>query len=85
MGEYSDRITDSGPFASGDTLFAVGHHTEDRDAWFDILTVTTDDIMRECGIPEEEREEQRSLNRSYARLFLRFHNGPERTVPLLED
>ena len=84
-GNYSDHIADNGPFTSGDTLFAVGHYTEDRDVWFDILTVTTDDIMRECGIPESERDEQRSLNRCYAELFLRFHDGPERTIPLLED
>ena len=85
MGDYSDHITENGPFAPGDTLFAVGHYTEDRDVWFDILTVTTDDIMRECGVPDDEREQQRSLNRSYAKHFLRFYDGPEETVPLLED
>lgn len=83
--EYSDHIAENGAFAPGDTLFAVGHHTEDRDVWFDILTVTTDDIMRECGLPDERREQQRLLNRAYAKHFLRFYDGPEKTVPLLED
>ena len=82
--EYSDYIAEKGAFAQGDTLFTVGHYTEDKDVWFEILTVTTDDIMRECGIPEEQREQQRLLNRSYAKHFLRFYDGPESTVPLLE-
>ncbi len=63
----------------------MGHYTEGKDVWFEMLTVTNDDIMRECGLPEEHWEQQRLLNRSYARLLLRFYDGPEKTVPLLED
>jgi len=85
MEEYSDYITENGAFTPGDTLFLVGHYIEDRDVWFDILTVTSDDIMRECAIPEEQREKQRSLSRAFAEHFLQHYDGPERTVPLLED
>ena len=83
--EYSDSITENGAFAPGDTLFATGHCTEDRDVWFDILTVTLDDIMRECAVPEEQREKRRLRYRMFAEYFLQHYNGPEQTVPLLED
>ena len=56
--EFCADIDANGPFAPGDTLFAVGHYTEDRLVWFDFLTSTLDDIMRECGLPEERREQQ---------------------------
>lgn len=85
MWEYSDDIAKNGPFAPGDTLFATGHYTENRTVWFDILTVTLDDIMRECAFPEEQREQQRSRYRFFAEYFLRHHTGPEETVPLLEE
>lgn len=83
--EYSDHIVKNGSFSSGDTLFATGHYTEDRDVWFDILTVTLDDIMRDCGVPEEWREQRRLRYRRYAEYFLLHYDGPERTVPLLEE
>ena len=83
--EYSDYITENGAFTPGDTLFAIGHYTEDRFVWFDILTVTLDDIMRECAAPEDQREQQRSRSRFFAEHFLQYYDGPERTVPLLED
>ncbi len=83
--EYSDYITENGAFTPGDTLFVIGHCTEDRDVWFDILTVTLDDIMRECAVPENQRERQRLRSRSFAEHFLQHYDGPERTIPLLED
>ena len=83
--DYLDNMAGNGPFAPGDTLFAVGHHTEDRLVWFDILTVTLDDIMSECGFPEEQREQHSSQHRFFAEYFLRHYEGPEKTVPLLED
>ena len=43
--EASRDITENGPFAPGDTSFAIGHYSEDRLAWFDILSVTLDDII----------------------------------------
>ena len=85
LGKYSDHITESGAFARGDTWFATGHCTEDRDVWFDILTVTLDDIMRECAVPEEQREQRRLRYRVFAEHFLQHYDGPEQTVPLLED
>ena len=83
--EYSDYITENGALDRGDTLFATGHCTEDRDVWFDILTVTLDDIMRECAVPEEQREQRRLRYSVFAEHFLRYYDGPEQTVPLLEE
>lgn len=83
--EYSDHITENGALDRGDTLFATGHCTEDRDVWIDILTVTLDDIMRECAVPEEQREQRRLRFRVFAERFLRYYDGPEQTVPLLEE
>lgn len=79
------EIEEHGPFAPGETKFATGHFTENRLVWFDILTVTLDDIMRECAVPEEQREQRRSRYRSYAQEFLQHHHGPEKTLPLLEE
>ena len=83
--EMVAEIEEHGPFASGETKFATGHYTEDRLVWFDILTVTLDDIMRECAVPEEQRDQRRLRYRSYAKEFLQHHNGPEKTLPLLEE
>ena len=54
--EMSDLIDRHGPYDPHDTTFAVGHYVEDRLVWFDFLTATVDDIMRECAFPPEERE-----------------------------
>ena len=79
------EIVERGPFDPWDTMFATGHHTEDRFVSFEFLTVTLDDIMRECAVPEEQREERRLRHRRGARRFLRHYAGPEKTVPLLEE
>ncbi len=84
-GEMCRHLDEHGPFARGDTLFAAGHHTENRWVWFNFLTVTLDDIMRECAIPEDRREQRRLRYRRYANDFLRSHTGPEQTLPLLQD
>lgn len=83
--EMVAEIEEHGSFASGETRFGTGHYTEDRLVWFDILTVTLDDIMRECAVPEEQREQRRLRYRSYAKEFLQHHDGPEKTLPLLEE
>ncbi len=83
--EASRYITENGPFAPGDTMFAIGHYSEDRLVWFDIRSTTLDDIMRECAFPEDERPKRRRLGRSYAEYFLRYHDMPEGTLPLLKE
>ena len=86
MGEdMATLIEKHGPFARGDTMFATGHHTENRLVWFNFLTATLDDIMRECGIPEEHREQQREEYRGFAEYFLAHYDGPETTLPLLNE
>lgn len=82
--EICADIDANGPFAPGDPMFAVGHYTEDRLVWFDLLTATLDDVMRDCGFPEDQRELQRRECRYLARDVLRHHDGPERNLPLLE-
>ena len=83
--EYSSHVVENGPFAPGDTLFVIGHYTEGGEVWFDFLTATLDDVMRECAFPEEQRERQRERCGFFAERFLRFYDGPEKTVPLLEE
>ena len=83
--EAARYITENGPFAPGDTMFAIGHYSEDRLVWFDILSVTLDDIMRECAFPEDQRPKRRLLGRSFAKHFLRSHKAPEGTLPLLQE
>ena len=83
--EAARHITENGPFAPGDTMFAIGHYSEDRLVWFDVLSVTLDDIMRECSFPEHQRARRKLLGRSFAEYFLRFHDKPEGTLPLLQE
>ena len=81
--EDSERILWEGPFAPGNSMFAAVHHSTREFIWFDILTVTLDDIMIGCGFLEEHREYQAQIAREHARDFLKYHTGPETTVPLL--
>ncbi len=83
--EMADLIDRHGPFAPGETRFATGHYAEDRLVWFDLLTVTLDDIMRECGIPEEHRQQQREEYRRFAECFLEHYDGPGKPLPLLNE
>ena len=78
--EQSRDIVENGPFAPGDTTFAMGHYSEDRLVEFDYLVVTLGDIMRECAIPEDQREKQRLISRSATEYFVQFYDGPERTA-----
>ena len=83
--QLAESIAKNGPWASGNTMFATGHHTEDRLVWFDILTVTLDDIMRECAIPEDRRDQHKKEYRSFALCFLQHYEGSQRSVPLLKE
>lgn len=83
--EMVAEIDEHGPFAPGDTLFATGHYKKDRLVWFDFLTAALDDIMRECAIPEGQREQRRLRYRSFTEDFLRHCDGAEKTLPLLDD
>ncbi|MCQ3803056.1 MAG: hypothetical protein OXC98_05550 [bacterium] len=82
--EMADLIDKDGPYDPHDTTFAVGHYLEDRVVWFDFLTATVDDIMRECAIPPEERENVKKRNKLFAQRFKEFYRGPlNGPVPLL--
>ena len=84
--EMSDLIDRHGPYDPHDTTFAVGHYVEDRLVWFDFLTATVDDIMRECAFPPEEREHVKALHQFSAQRFKEFYRGPlNGPVPLLGE
>ena len=82
----ADLIDKDGPYDPHDTTFAVGHYFEDRVVWFDFLTATVDDIMREGAIPPEERENVKKRNKLSAQRFKEFYRGPlNGSVPLLSE
>lgn len=84
--EMADLIDEDGPYDPFDTSFAVGHYVEDRLVWFDFLTATVDDIMRECAIPPQEREHVKKRNKLSAQRFKEFYRGPlTGPVPLLGE
>ena len=84
--EMADLIDQDGPYDPHDTTFAVGHYLEDRLVWFDFLTATVDDIMRECAIPPEKRENVKQYNRLSAQRFKKFYRGPlNGPLPLLSE
>lgn len=84
--EMADLIDKDGPYDPHDTTFAVGHYVEDRLVWFDFLTATVDDIMRECAIPPQEREHVKKRNKLSAQRFKEFYRGPlTGPVPLLGE
>lgn len=84
--EAAESIDENGPYDPYDTTFAVGHHLEEGWVWFDFLTATLDDIMRECAIPPEDREQVRRLNKLSAQRFQEFYQGPlNGPIPLLGE
>lgn len=83
---YVQYIDEHGPYDPYDSSFFVGHSRENRLVEFDALTSTIDDIMEQCEIPEEHREELTSLHRSCTRDFLRYYKGPIKgPIPLLGE
>ena len=83
--EMTDHIDKHGPFDPYDTTFATGHWEEDRWVWFDFLTVTLEDIWRECAVPLEHRERLAELHKHSACDFVERYRGPlNGTIPLLE-
>ncbi len=84
--DMTDLIDKDGPYDPHDTTFAIGHYLENRLVWFDFLTSTIDDIMRECAIPPEEREHVERRNKLSAQRFKEFYRGPlNGPVPLLGE
>jgi len=84
--EMADLIDREGPYDPYDTTFAVGHYAEDRLVWFDFLTATLDDIMRECAFPPEERDHVKARHQFSAQRFKEFYRGPlNGPVPLLGE
>ena len=84
--DMADLIDKDGPFEPHDTTFTIGHCVENRLVWFDFLTTTVDDIMRDCAFPPEERENVKKRNELSAQRFKEFYRGPlNGPVPLLGE
>ena len=79
-------IDEEGPLGPCDTSYSVPHqHDIDRVVVFDLLTVTIDDIITQCGYPESQRVELTEIHRRIAADMLRYYKGPiNGSVPLLE-
>ena len=80
-------IDAEGPLGPYDTTYSVPHqHDTDRVVVFDLLTVTIDDIITQCGYPESVRAELIKTHRRIAADMLRYYKGPiNGNVPLLEE
>ena len=51
---------------------------------FDLLTVTIDDIISQCGYPESARDNLAETHQRIARHLLAYYKGPiKNPVPLL--
>ena len=78
-------ISREGPLGPYDTTYSVPHQREDRVVEFDLLTVTIDEIIAQCGYPESAREELTETHRRIAAHMLRYYEGPVNgAVPLLD-
>ena len=78
-------ISREGPLGPYDTTYSVPHQREDRVIEFDLLTVTIDDIITECGYPESARDSLAETHRRVAAHMLSYYRGPVNgTVPLLD-
>ena len=75
-----------GPLGPYDTTYSVPHqHDVDRVVKFDLLTVTIDDIIAQCGYPESARGRLADIHRRIAAHMLRYYKGPMKdALPLLE-
>ena len=77
-------ISREGPLGPCDTTYSVPHQHEDRVVEFDLLTVTIDDIIVQCGYPESARVGLAETHRRIAAYRLRYYKGPVNSaVPLL--
>ena len=65
-----------GPLGAYDTTYSVPHQHEDTVVEFDLLTVTIDDIITQCGYPESARARLTEAHRRIAAHMLRHYKGP---------
>ena len=86
LADEAALIDAEGPLGPYDTTYSVPHqHDMDRVVEFDLLTVTIDDIIAQCGYPERARAELTETHRRIAASMLRFYKGPiNGSIPLLE-
>lgn len=76
---------EKGPMDPYDTTYSVPHQHRDGEVEFDLLTVTVDDIITQCGYPESARARLAKIHRRLAEYRLSYYKGPiNGKVPLLE-
>ncbi|MYB78873.1 MAG: hypothetical protein F4X70_05295 [Acidimicrobiia bacterium] len=76
---------ENGPTDPYDTTYSVPHQHEDWEVEFNLLTVTVDDIIAQCGYPESARPRLAEVHRRLAEYRLSYYKGPiNGRVPLLE-
>ena len=74
-----------GPLGAYDTTYSVPHQHQDTVVEFDLLTVTIDDIITQCGYPESAGARLTETHRWIAAHMLRHYKGPiNGSVPLSE-
>ena len=81
----SAEWAENGPMGPYDTTYSVPHQHEDWEVEFDLLTVTVDDIIAQCGYPESARARLSEIHRRLAECRLNYYKGPVNgRIPLLE-
>ena len=79
-------IRERGPLDPFDTTYTVPHQSDpDRVVEFNLLTVTVDDIIAQCGYPESARAWLVEVHHKVAAYRLAHYRGsiPD-TVPLID-
>jgi len=83
--DESAEWDENGPMDPYDTTYSVPHQHRDGEVEFDLLTVTVDDTITQCGYPESARARLAKIHRRLAEHGLSYYKGPiNGKVPLLE-
>lgn len=88
-GEFATEsalVKAEGPLDPYDTSYSVPHQQDQgKVVVFDLLTVTIDDIIAQCGYPESAKDSLTEIHRRIAAHLLAYYKGPiKNPIPLLE-
>lgn len=80
----SALVKAEGPLGPHDTSYSVPHQQDHgKVVVFDLLTVTIDDIISQCGYPESARDNLAETHQRIAGQLLAYYKGPiKNPVPL---
>lgn len=87
LDDESSLIDEHGPCDPYDSTYWVPHQQDhDRLVRFNVLTVTVDEIMEQCGFAESQREHVTRTHSRIAKRRLEYYKGPVgKSVPLLQS